>query len=108
MRLSRALQFAAGIALAAVGLAIFFHNVDVHKLRGELLSCNPGIVAVCVACTVLTILLRALRWKIMLPDAQQAHKRNLFPGFSQLPPYFMRYHRSERMTAHIIGPMQLQ
>jgi glycosyltransferase 2 family protein len=79
MRVSRALQFAAGIALAAVGLAIFFHNVDVHKLRGELLSCNPVTVAVCVACTVLTILLRALRWRVMLPDAQQAHKRNLFP-----------------------------
>jgi hypothetical protein len=36
-------------------------------------------VVLCALCAALTILLRAWRWKIMLPDVEKAHKRNLFP-----------------------------
>jgi glycosyltransferase 2 family protein len=79
MKFSRPLQLAAGLALAAGGLYIFFHNVDVARLRTELLSCKPHTIVICAVCSALTILIRALRWKVMLPDVENANKRNLFP-----------------------------
>jgi glycosyltransferase 2 family protein len=79
MKFSRPFQLAAGLALAAGGLYIFFHNVDVARLKIELLSCKPHTIIICALISMLTILIRALRWKVMLPDAERAHKNNLFP-----------------------------
>jgi glycosyltransferase 2 family protein len=79
MKLSKPLQFIIGIALAAGGLYIFFHNVDVERLKTELLSCKVHAVLLCASISMLTILIRALRWKVMLPDVENAYKKNLFP-----------------------------
>jgi len=79
VKVSRVVQLIAGIALAAIGLWIFFQKVDVRTLSSELLSCSPLTVILCAACAVITVWLRALRWKVMLPETKKAHKRNLFP-----------------------------
>jgi glycosyltransferase 2 family protein len=79
MKLSRVVQFGAGIALAAGGLAIFFKNVDLHKLGHELISVNPLVAIACAALAVASLWFRALRWNIMLPNSHTAHKRGLFP-----------------------------
>jgi len=78
MKLSRIFQFATGIALAAGGLWIFFQKVDINTLRAELFACNPVTVVLLAACAVMTIILRAWRWRVMLPDSPHAHKRALF------------------------------
>jgi glycosyltransferase 2 family protein len=78
MKISRIAQFAGGFALAAAGLAIFFRNVDVHKLGKELLACSPLTVALCVFCAIMTLAFRAWRWNIMIPDMEKATKRGLF------------------------------
>ena len=79
MKVSRILQFAAGIGLAAFGLSIFFKNVDLHKLGYEIVSVNPLIAISCAILAVASLWFRALRWKIMLPSSRKAHKRGLFP-----------------------------
>jgi glycosyltransferase 2 family protein len=79
VKLSRVAQFIGGVALAAAGMAIFFQKVDVHKLGGELFSLSPLTVAIVAVLGVMTLVFRAWRWKIMLPDQEGASKRGLFP-----------------------------
>jgi glycosyltransferase 2 family protein len=79
MKYSRFAQFAGGIALAIAGMAIFFQKVDIHKLGNELVSLNPLTVILVALLSVMTLLFRAWRWKIMLPDQEKASKRGLFP-----------------------------
>jgi glycosyltransferase 2 family protein len=79
VKLSRVAQFAGGIALTVAGLAVFFRDVDVHKLLRELLACHPLTITICIACAIMTVMVRAWRWNIMLPDIEKTSKRDLFP-----------------------------
>ena len=79
MKLSRIAQFAGGVALAAAGLAIFFQKVDIHKLGSELISLSPMTVSLTMVLAILTLVFRAWRWKIMLPDVEKANNHGLFP-----------------------------
>ena len=78
MKPARILQVAAGIALAGAGLFIFFRKVDFHKLWAELLASNPWAVVLCAALAIGSLLLRALRWNIMLPNGPRWSKKGLF------------------------------
>jgi uncharacterized protein (TIRG00374 family) len=82
VKLARALQMLGGIALAAAGLAIFFQKVDIHKLGENLLSLNPLTVIGCAFWGIMTLVFRAWRWKIMLPDRENTNKKGLFPIIS--------------------------
>jgi glycosyltransferase 2 family protein len=79
VKLSRVAQILGGAMLAAAGLWIFFQKVDIHKLGSELLSCNPLSVIACAVLGIMTLVFRAWRWSIMLPDNEKASKRGLFP-----------------------------
>jgi glycosyltransferase 2 family protein len=78
MKPMRILQFAGGIALAAAGLLFFFRKVDLHKLAGELLTCDPRTISLCAALAVGSLIFRSLRWKIMLPVKAGWSKKGLF------------------------------
>jgi glycosyltransferase 2 family protein len=79
MKLSRWIQFAAGMAIAAAGLWIFFKDVSLQRLGNELASCHPVPVALSFVLAVLTLWLRAARWSIMLPRPHGSHRKGLFP-----------------------------
>ncbi len=86
MKLSRVLQIGAGVALAAAGLWIFFYSIDKNKdiktnidaVGKELSSCPWPIILACIVFGLMTLVFRAWRWKIMLPDVEKTNKRNLF------------------------------
>jgi uncharacterized protein (TIRG00374 family) len=63
----------------AAGLALFFQKVNIHKLTEELLALSPLTVIGCVFWGIMTLVLRAWRWKIMLPEAENTSKKGLFP-----------------------------
>jgi uncharacterized protein (TIRG00374 family) len=79
VKLSRALQVLGGITLTLAGLLIFFQKVNIHKLGEDLLSLNPLTVICCGLGGIMTLVFRAWRWKIMLPESENASKNGLFP-----------------------------
>jgi len=78
VRLSRAIQWVLGAGLAAAGLLIFFRNVEPHRLAEQLLHTNLFVILLCALLTVFTLWFRALRWRVLLPAKQAAHKKRLF------------------------------
>jgi len=77
MKPRRIIQTVAAIAIMSAGLYVFLRGADIRELIHELRKVNvPGLCA-CFALTVVTMILRTLRWRILLPAAG-AHKRNLF------------------------------
>ena len=68
------LKYAIGLLLAAIGLYIFFHGSgddgeSVYKaLAGEISRSSPTAVAVCAGLALLSMWLRALRLRVLLPD----------------------------------------
>jgi hypothetical protein len=80
LNLSRIIQVILGIAIAATGLYIFFKGVDLHRLVEEIQSIHPLALAGCVVLAILTLYLRSLRWKMMLPRHDKTHTKGLFPN----------------------------
>jgi uncharacterized protein (TIRG00374 family) len=78
VRLSRAIQWVLGAGLAAAGLLIFFRNVDLHALAGNLLRTNPVTILLCAVLALGSLWFRALRWRVLLPEGAAAHKQRLF------------------------------
>ncbi len=79
MKLRSYLQWAAGLVLAAAGLWIFLHNIDIRRLWGLLIHSNPLLIVCCAALAVLSIWFRALRSALLLPSCTPDQKKNLFP-----------------------------
>ena len=78
MRLSRAIQWVLGAGLAAAGLLIFFRNVEPHRLVEQLLHTNLLVILMCAMLSVCSLWFRTLRWRVLLPATQGAHKKRLF------------------------------
>lgn len=74
----RIIQLLAGCAIAGAGLYIFFKDVNPQLLWQELRHGSPVIYALCTALSFFSIWIRALRWRLMLPDVPGTHKRGLF------------------------------
>jgi len=85
MKLSKILQMIAGLALAAGGLYIFFRSSGggdeaiFKTLVRDISGTSVTAVLICAALAVLSVYLRALRWRLTLPDASApAHKKGFF------------------------------
>lgn len=76
MRKTHLLQGAGGILISALGLYIFFKSVDTTVLWTEIRTTEKWIIAAVVALNPLTIWLRSLRWKVMLPDIRQQNSKS--------------------------------
>jgi uncharacterized protein (TIRG00374 family) len=71
-------QLAGGLGLAGLGLYIFFRDVDAARLGHDLRSTPLLIIAGGIALTVLTLILRSIRWNLILPPSKTASRRGLF------------------------------
>jgi uncharacterized membrane protein YbhN (UPF0104 family) len=71
-------QLAGGIGLAGLGLYIFFRDVDAARLGHDIESTPLPAIAGGIALTVLTLMLRSIRWNLILPPSTTASRRGLF------------------------------
>lgn len=76
MRKVHLLQGAGGIMISALGLHIFFKNVNTTVLWKEICTTEKWIIAAVIMLNPLTIWLRSLRWKVMLPDVGLEKRKN--------------------------------
>lgn len=78
MKKTTALQLSGGIVLAAAGLYFFLRDVSVVQLRHDLRSIKATVILLCFALTVISLWLRAIRWKLILPASSAASRKGLF------------------------------
>ncbi|HEX3020518.1 MAG TPA: lysylphosphatidylglycerol synthase transmembrane domain-containing protein [Chitinispirillaceae bacterium] len=72
-------QGAGGILISALGLYIFFKNVNTAVLWKEICDTEIWIIAAVVLLNPMTIWIRSLRWKVMLPgEKSDSRKSGLF------------------------------
>jgi hypothetical protein len=74
----KAIQLSAGIAIAAGGVYVFLHGADLDKLGNELASANIWLVLFCAVMSIFSLVLRAVRWRLILPPSKGAHTNDLF------------------------------
>jgi hypothetical protein len=67
-----------GIVFGAAGLFVFFRNVNLAKLFSEMLSYSPLTLLMCAMLPIVSIWLRAIRLRFILPDAPPEQKKGLF------------------------------
>jgi glycosyltransferase 2 family protein len=67
------------VAALTVGLLwLFFRHVDVHKAWRDTKSADPWLLLIAVALTLVTYLLRAIRWQAILRPIGHARLRTAF------------------------------
>jgi uncharacterized protein (TIRG00374 family) len=74
----KAVQALIGILIAAGAMYVFLRGTDTNRLLSELRSTSPAGIIASICLTMLSMIIRSLRWRVMLPDIPGAHKRNLF------------------------------
>jgi len=74
----KVIQFSLGIAIAAGGLWIFFRDVDPHRMWAELRSVNVLVLIIVAALSPLSLWLRSIRWRFMLPKTEYSNTKHLF------------------------------
>lgn len=70
------LQGAGGLLISALGLYIFFKNVNTTVLWKEICTTDIWIIAAVVLLNPLTIWFRSMRWRVMLPQKGADRKKN--------------------------------
>lgn len=78
MKVSNSWKMLAGVVIAVLCLYIFLKDVDTKSLFSELKSTNIFSLIVTCLLIILTIYLRSLRWKFMLPEIPGSSKKYLF------------------------------
>lgn len=78
MRRSSVIQSVAAVAISSGALYIFFRGTDPKNLLHELSSLSAPTIFACAALSIISMIFRSLRWRLLLPDAPGTHKRNLF------------------------------
>ena len=73
------LQIAGGTLLAATGIYIFLKNVQIHGLWNEILSTELWIILFAIILNPVSLWLRSLRWRLLLPDKSCKKRKSLFP-----------------------------
>jgi uncharacterized protein (TIRG00374 family) len=56
----------------------FLRGTDIHQLIAEFGRISPWSLVVSLFLTIISMVLRAWRWHVMLPDTPGSHKRNIF------------------------------
>ncbi len=77
MKKSTIIQLSAGVILAGGSLFFFFHGVKPIDLWKHLSSTPPWIIGAVFGFTMLTLLLRSIRWGLILP-ASKGNRKGLF------------------------------
>lgn len=73
------IQVAAGLAIAAAGIWIFSRQVHVGVLIHEMEQTRWWTIGLVVALNPMTLFLRSLRWRVLLPEKAMRQKNGLFP-----------------------------
>ena len=79
MKRSTALQLFIGLLIAAIGVWVFSRQVDLSAMLGKVQETPWWKIVVVVLFCPLTLLLRAWRWKVLLPSNKGCSKDGLFP-----------------------------
>jgi uncharacterized protein (TIRG00374 family) len=78
VKFSTVIKLVLGLLIAALGLYIFFKDVDVDRLIRELGAVNVNAIIVCCGLAVFVLYLRAVRWYLFLPSTPGTSKKYLF------------------------------
>ncbi|MBN2035517.1 MAG: flippase-like domain-containing protein [Chitinispirillaceae bacterium] len=78
MKRKHALQLAGGMLLAGTGLFIFLRDVDLARLWFHLRTTPWWVIAAGIGLTICTLLLRSVRWNMILPPSARGSRRGLF------------------------------
>jgi uncharacterized membrane protein YbhN (UPF0104 family) len=66
------------LALAAGLVLVFFRNVDLRVVGGEIMRARLPWLAVSLATTLVSLVIRSLRWQYLLEPLGHASFRNAF------------------------------
>ncbi len=78
MKISRIGKVVLGLLIAAFGLYIFLKDVEIDRLVSELQATRVHALLLVSILAILTIYLRSVRWRFILPDLPDTTKKNLF------------------------------
>ncbi len=78
VKLSSILKLVLGVIITALGLYFFLKDVDLPKLSLALRSTKISTLFIVSLLAVFTLYLRAIRWKLILPDIPETTKKHLF------------------------------
>jgi uncharacterized protein (TIRG00374 family) len=67
-----------GLAIAAAGVTVFLHQVNIREMVGEVSRTPLWKIAIVAALNPATLLFRAWRWRFLLADRPGSVKRDLF------------------------------
>ncbi len=79
MKRSTLLQVSAGVLIAAAGVWIFLRQVNIAEMLQEIQQMPFWKIAIVVALNPATLIFRAWRWKLLLPERNNCLKTGLFP-----------------------------
>ncbi|NLD92926.1 MAG: flippase-like domain-containing protein [Fibrobacter sp.] len=78
MKVSTIVQVAGGLIIASAGLYIFFKDVDIKEIGSHIQQTEWWVIALVALMSPISLWLRALRWRLMLPRRKNTHKHGLF------------------------------
>ena len=78
MKPGKIVQILLGLAIVGAGLYVFLKGADPAQLLRELKSTRPDMILASIGLGFLTLYLRAIRWRIMLPQSGGGSKKRLF------------------------------
>ncbi len=78
--MSKHLKYILGVGLGVLLMVLFLRNTDWKAFWSALRSARPGYVAAAVALTVLSYVLRAIRWHYLVRPIQRPRFGPLFEG----------------------------
>lgn len=71
-------RFSIGIAATLVSAALLSRMIDWRATRDALAAADPTFIALAVACLVLSLAAKAIRWRLLLPNESPVSRRRLF------------------------------
>lgn len=78
MKVSSIVQVAGGLIIASAGLYIFFKDVDIKEIAIHIQQTEWWVIVLVALMSPISLWLRALRWRLMLPMRVSTHKNGLF------------------------------
>ena len=78
MKLSTVVQIVGGVAVSSAGLYFFLKNVKIDIIWDQMKTTEWWVVAMVAVLSPISLWLRTLRWKILLPSRSGTEKKGLF------------------------------
>jgi uncharacterized protein (TIRG00374 family) len=78
MKFSTVAQVIGGVAVASAGLYIFLKDLKIIEIWNQIKATEWWVIALVAILSPLSLWLRTLRWKIMLPSRSGTEKKGLF------------------------------